>query len=853
MKGVSRTTSFREAAGGARPRSKACRGGRPRGSGAARRARPGTGCARAGGVAGALLGIFLWQDLAPSQERDCRLVKVGGYTESRRQDSVNYTHRASGGVDYQCTDGTRILSDSAVVWEHSGNAFFFGNVHFEDPDTELDADSARYLDNAGELIAYSNVVLTDRKGGAVIRGRTLSYLSESRFRKEDRIVVYGGSPRAVVYPARRPAAPASAAGEPEDASADPGATDPAPEAPAGEAGASREDDVAGEAADPPEAAVGDQAEGPAADSLTGEGDAPVADSAAEQAGPVPDSTVEGAEAPGEDSLGVGAGEPELDSLGGGLPDQPPGPGLEEGFAELARLDSLAGIAAEPPEGADASPGAEGVSAGAPADSVTPLPYEVEAPRIMIDGRRFFRAGGGVVVTRDSLRAVGDSLDYDQEVGAMRILGDASVEDSGFRLEGRSVAVTPTAGLDEEILAREEAELTGDEVLMTAPAIRLFLEDGEVGRLVALPTVPPVPDDGQEGLDTTGLTRGDAERVRAMAEAAAAAAAAEDSLSQPDSLIRPSVVAAAFNLTGDSIEVLSPGQLLDVVTAVGAARADAMAQDSLVDDGLPEIARNDWMEGGTIIAEFAPVDSVEDAAAGPGASGRRARLETLTAVDDARSFYRLHTSDTTRTDADTTGAAPVADPQASPPAEELPPTTVEAAATTEEAATPTEEADASGSEERPTSDDCDADGTDGEHRPELHYVSGNRITIFLEGRKVVKMEVKGQTQGYHFEPVPPDCESAAADSAAVAPDTTTTPPDTTAAQPDTTRPPRPPSTTPARHAASRPPLPPSTAPTRHAPPVRAPRGANPLPAGKAIRPRRVAAGPTPSSRRARGCA
>ena len=74
-------------------------------------------------------------------------MKVGGYTDSRRQDSVNYTHRASGGIDYRCTDGTRILADSAVVWEHSGNAFFLGNVHFEDPDTELEADSARYFDN----------------------------------------------------------------------------------------------------------------------------------------------------------------------------------------------------------------------------------------------------------------------------------------------------------------------------------------------------------------------------------------------------------------------------------------------------------------------------------------------------------------------------------------------------------------------------------------------------------------------------------------------------------------------------------------------------------------------------------
>ena len=736
----------------------------------------------------ALLGVFLWQGLAwaqePEQERDCTLVRVGGYTESRRQDSINYTHRASGGVDYRCTDGTRILADSAVVWEHSGNAYFFGDVHFEDPDTELDADSARYFDNVQELIAYSNVVLTDRKGGAVIRGETLSYLSDSRFRKEDRILVYGGSPRAVVYPARRPAAPvavAEAVGDDiedvEDLSGDPEEEDP---------GA---DSVPG------------GMDAPVGDSVPGEEEAPVGDSVPGEEEALPEDSVRGDEV---DSTAAGAGEQDdpaadsvadegealaADSVVEGLPDRPPGAGLEDEFAELARLDSLAGISDEAGVETEAAPETEADFTDAPVDSVTPLPYEVEAPRIMIDGRRFFRAGGGVVVTRDSLRAVGDSLDYDQEVGAMLILGEASVEDSGFRLKGLSVAVTPTAGLNEEILAREEAELTGDEVLMTAPAIRLFLEESKVGRLVALPTVPPL-DDGAEAFDTTGLTPGDAARVRAMAEAAAAEAAAEDSLNAPDSLPRPSVIAAEFNLTGDSIEVLSPGQVLDEVTAIGAARADAMGQDSLMDEDLPEVARNDWMEGETIIARFASVDSVTDSAedstaAQPGPTGRRARLETLTAINDARSFYRLYTSDTTQAAADTSDAAP-ADTTGEP---DPPPEEPQAAP--EDSITATDQPDSIPEEDGATAEECDTTGADGERRPELHYVSGNQITIFLDGRQVVKMEVTGQTQGYHFEPAPPDCESAAADSAAVDPDSLTTPPDTTTIPPDTlTTPPNP---------------------------------------------------------------
>ena len=711
-----------------------------------------------GGVVTVLLGISLWQGFAPGQERDCKLVGVGGYTESRRQDSVNYTHRASGGIDYRCTDGTRILADSAVVWEHSGNAYFFGDVHFEDPDTELDADSARYWDNTQELIAYSNVVLTDRKGGAVIRGQTLSYLSESRFRNEDRIVVYGGSPRAIVYPARRPAAPVAAAGEAEDAPGD-----------------AEEVDAA-------------------ADSLTGEAgiapEPPAADSLEEQAGAETGSTDVEVGAPGEDSLEAAAADPVIDSMAGADPDLPPDMDLEGGFPELARLDSLAGLLPEPSEEGAAESGEE----DAPADSVTPLPYEVEAPRIMIDGRRFFRAGGGVVVTRDSLRAAGDSLDYDQEVGAMLILGGASVEDSGFQLKGLSVSMTPTAGLNEEILAREEAVLTGDEVLMTAPAIRLFLEDSKVGRLVALPTVPLLPGDTAEALDTTGLTPGDAARVRAMAEAAAAAAAAEDSLNTPDSVPRPSVVAAQFILTGDSIEVLSPGQLLDVVTAVGAARADAMGQDSLIGEDLPEIARNDWMEGETIIAQFVSADSEEDSTAGdPAPAGRRARLETLTAIGDARSFYRLYSADTTQAEADTSDSAPAAAEDPGPPPEGLPEVREDSTTATDEPDPTQEDSTAATDEPDPTreendsiAEECDTTGTDGERRPELHYVSGNQITIFLEGRQVVKMEVTGRTMGYHFEPVRPDCEPAAADSAAAAPDSAIAPPDTVTTPPDTVR-------------------------------------------------------------------
>ena len=683
------------------------------------------------GVAASLFALLLWQGVSAGhesvgqdQERDCTLVKVGGYTVSRLEDSVNYSHRASGGIDYRCTDGTRILADSAVVWERSGNVRLVERVHFEDADTELDADSAYYFGNTRELRAWSGVTLTDRKSGAVLTGDSLNFQRESRFRTMDRIRVYGGDPRAVVYPARRPAAPVAGPEPVEVAAAPDSLTEELPDE-------------------------------PAIDSLSAE---------------LPD-------------------EPAIDSLSAELPGEP---AIDSLSAESPGVSPEESPTVAPPEVAEEMSGDE---AAVPADSVTPTPYEVAAPRLYIDGRRFFRGGGGVVVTRDSLQAFGDSLDYDQEVGAMLIFGNARVVDRGFELRGASVSVTPAAGLNEEILAREDAELTGAQVLMEAPAIRLFLEDGQVRRIVALPSVVPMPGhDGEELADTTGLTPGDVARARALAEAARREAEG-DSVIVPDSLPRPSVVAADFSLTGDSLEVLSPNQLLDVVTAVGGARAEAMNQDSVPGEDLPEVVANDWIEGRTIVARFTPEEPAQDSvAASRDTTAGRVRLESVTAITDARSLYRVLASDTARAESDTVTTAS------------------ETALAASDSAGP--ETGAAGAESRtpPAETGMNPDETDvppaatdtlqGEEArpPALHYVRGNQITIHMEGQKVVKMQVQGQTVGYHFEPLPPDSlpavedsalaaldtVGAAADTADAAPDTTVTAADTTRTPPDTTR-------------------------------------------------------------------
>ncbi len=631
---------------------------------------------------------------------DCEIARVGGFTYRARFDSVSFVYHASGGVDYRCSDGTRILADSAVIFEANEQVQLFGRVHIEDADMELDADTAYYFGGLQQLNAWSNVTVTDRQSGAVITGDRVSLDRATEVRPLDRMVVYGGSPHATVFPVVRVVAPDSA-----------------------------------ETADTAEVAD----TGAATDS------AAVSDSArVEDRVQIQDSVSVG------DSTAAQPGEPPADTST--AEDEPPVP------AEPSEVEQTAG-----PE------------------LIRLPPYEIDAERFVLEGRRYFRATGDVVVVRDSLRAQGDSLDYDQEVGAMSIFGDARVEGQSYELTASTISVTPTSGVREELLARRDATLSGQDVDMVAPAIRMFLESGQVNRLVAIGEIPPLPGEPRT-IDTEGLSPGDAARVLALAEQAAEEA---DSTAAPDSLFRPFVRADQFSLTGDSIDVLSPGQVLDLVTAVGAARAEGLADDSLAASGLPEVARRDWMEGDTVIADFStgePADSKQNTQNAENTentetaemsqapdSVQRSRLESITAIGTARSLYRMIDPDTAQAEADTLATDPgpvVADATDPGPV---------AADTTD-----------------PGPVAADTLESDGPARPALHWVEGEKIIVHLEGREVVSMDVEGQTVGYHLEPRPPgapadsaavvDSTTVAADSAAAG--TTTVPSDSATANPDT---------------------------------------------------------------------
>lgn len=592
-------------------------------------------------TAGAATGVGGFHAGAAGQTT-CRLVEVGGYTLSARNTVGSYTHYASGGVDYRCADGVRIVADSAVGFETNSTLNLYGRVRFEDLEVILEAGQAIYFGDARYLRATHGSRVEYKNTGTVVAGEELDYYRQSEHRAVDEMTVRGGRPHATVYPqvaseASREEAPPADDPPTEEASSD---HPPADEASAEEAAPD----------DPPVEASSDHP--------------PAEDEASAKETPPDDPPVEEASS-----------------------DNPPA------AAEASTEDVLAEEAPSATPAPEEDPPADLL----PAKELPP--YEIDAERFVVEGRRAFRAVNDVVLVRDALRATGDTLFYDQESGAMSMRGEPRVGDGRFDLEAESISITPASPGNENILASGDAALAGAAVAIEAPAIRLFLEDGDLGRLVALATAPAAPAAVQP--DVAGMTPGDQAR---MAEMAAAAAAAErsDSADAPDSLPRPAAYAEDLTLVADSIEVLSPGQVLRALTAVGTARAVAVRADS-ADQELPEVARNDWMEGDTIVADFVPPGPGRDGGTRPRAAGR-ALLETLVAAGSARSLYRVPPDTTIAPDEQPTGPPP------------------------------------------------------------LHWTQGQRITMHLADGEVVRMLVEGQTVGYHLEPLPPDPQ---ADSATVA--------------------------------------------------------------------------------------
>jgi hypothetical protein len=244
----------------------------------------------------------------------------------------------------------------------------------------------------------------------------------------------------------------------------------------------------------------------------------------------------------------------------------------------------------------------------PSDAEPGPPYTIEGARIVLRGSASFTSTGDVRIERDSLRAFGDSAEYREVTDELVLVGSARVESGTYTLVGRTITIGAAASDTSEIHARREALLTGDDMAVNAPHITLHVANGAVERLVAVPLV-----------STTEAESDSADSAR------------------------PVAIAEDFELTADSLELTAPAEVVERIFAAGSARSVSRARDSLNVEALPEIARNDWLEGDTVVISLRQV--LETLSGSPGADGQY-EIERVVARGGARSLYRLPPDDST---------------------------------------------------------------------------------------------------------------------------------------------------------------------------------------------------------------
>lgn len=200
----------------------------------------------------------------------------------------------------------------------------------------------------------------------------------------------------------------------------------------------------------------------------------------------------------------------------------------------------------------------------PADSAA-QPLEVDADVMRIFGESRFVALGQVELIRGETRGYAREGEFDQEGHTMVLIGAARLEGEDFTLSGDRVEATLDGDRLDLVVARQDAALQAEDLDLQAPELRVFFQEGEVQRLVAIRDI---------AADETSTTL-----------------AAQPVITSPD-----------LRLVADSIDAIAPGQQIERLIAVGAAYA-VRSPDSL-DIGLPEAIAYDWLAGDTITGYFA---------------------------------------------------------------------------------------------------------------------------------------------------------------------------------------------------------------------------------------------------------
>lgn len=257
-------------------------------------------------------------------------------------------------------------------------------------------------------------------------------------------------------------------------------------------------------------------------------------------------------------------------------------------------------------------------------------YVVVGDRIESRGEDFLRSTGSVDLLFDSIVAHADTLEYEESVDRVDLRGNAVVDAPEYDLSGARIELTSPEPGRRDVRALGEAELTGEDFVLTAERIFLFANDDRMERLVALPAARDTASAGVTG------------------RPAAAPGAAPPSPTAATGR-RPVAVAQSFEITADSLEILAPEERLERVFAAGRARSVSTGRDSLTVESLPDVARSDWLEGDTIVVTFVP--KVETVVAAPtdtpaAATPSGVDVDRIVAIASARSLYRLPSSDPT---------------------------------------------------------------------------------------------------------------------------------------------------------------------------------------------------------------
>ncbi len=785
----------------------------------------------------------------PAQD-SCDLLSSRSSTVRVTRDAIyNYISEPVFG----CEGGVVIRADSAELDDATGFTRFIGNFEYRDSTAFMTADRADHFASAGRLIGVGNVHIIDESTGAVFEGDSTVLVGSSSRRADGELTVVGQEGRrahAVILVSPRSAAADSIEASPDslDMPADAVAV-------ASDSAAAQTDSAS--AMDPGEAQT---------DSVR---------TAAEVPAVPPDSAraeTDSLRAPGDSAAAEpGSAQAPTDST-------PPEPTPVEPPDSADAPGDSAALAAQPPAAPDPPP-----------RDTTPVPYDIDAEHIYLRGAGYMLATGNAELYNDEFRALGDSIEYREELGKLFLRGTAPrVHGFGaeYVLSGNAVDLDMDGN---QVSARGEAVLSGSEINLTAPEIRVLMQDGVLDRIVAMserPSELELPGSAGEasdpGVDSAavvasaagdlpgdlGALQGDSGTVVAAAgtdEASpgdtvgvsaaapadgtpgagapvAIAATGEPGAPQPatgepgDSAgvqppARPRAVAETFELEGDSISVEAPDQVLEQVVAVGNARGESLARDSLNTENTPVIARSDWVSGDTIIAIFLPAETAEaplEGGAEPdaGSTDGGYRIERLVARGQAASLYRMTPSEgggeeqdqadgegQDQADGEGQDQAEGAEDAGEEPGEADTGQEGDAQAEedqaadagtpgdepAEEAATPDDEA--AGADATPDDEPAGEEGTPGDatageeaadpaaeaepgqpppeddvaeevelpdNRLAVHYVRGDLITIFMQGGEVTTVIVEGDARGIQLEPVAPP------------------PPDSTASAPPSTR-------------------------------------------------------------------